>query len=649
MSFASFPTNLKRKKLIGIEQLGVTIGASNTGDVDISALSASPTKGTFDKNTLTYNNRPLDYEYPYGYYIRKRRLTASTGELFAVYSITYPSRSAPASSEFAKLVLSNSTLAIDLGYSLDNEGTVRLYGQNDDYTVLNLTPFIDVQYDDGDDLTSQITLKNTKSGYKNPAVAQTFSWDFLSADPVYTCVADFAQSSATFYWKASTEESYHQVNASGSTKSVTIAAGTFPGDSTIQYYVRGTDEDGTTTQTSVYTFNTTDASAIATVMSPTNTVEDGSAPITFRWNLANAYGNAPSLVNLWWKLPSEDNQSWHVIISSSTPITEYTVPGGSFPAGEIQWLVHAYNQDNVRGPDSISSFVCVAAPPDPSMIETDGVPYTTITWQCEGQQAYRIVIDDKDYGVRFGTEKSFTLDEPLSDGDHTVTITAQGVYGLWSQPGTAIFTVGNTAGNAITLTGVGGRDALLTWETEATAEDYYIYRDGVKIGHTKQKTYTDRLTLGTHNYYVINRLPNGNYTKSNSIALTLHTDSALIAAFPPSEWIDIQLSENSVQQQTFGYQKTMTTRHVYGAAYPVLENSSFEDMSGSYDTAFIEPEKASQFELLKGKAVCIKNRDGTVFVGAMATLQKISKEFFTAYTFTLTRIHWEDYADDTVG
>ena len=88
---------------------------------------------------------------------------------------------------------------------------------------------------------------------------------------------------------------------------------------------------------------------IATAISPMNTVEDGNGPITFRWSLSNAYGNDPSLVNLWWKLPSEGNQNWHVIVSSSTPITEYTTPAGYFPAGEIQWLVHAYNQDNVRG------------------------------------------------------------------------------------------------------------------------------------------------------------------------------------------------------------------------------------------------------------------------------------------------------------
>ena len=636
LGFGSFSSSLKRKKLIRVSTVGIYLET-------IKPVFVHGSLKTFNKNTLTWNNRPSGSDVTSKYYSGAWGNILQNNDGWS----NHPERvSTRELSELAKAILKHSCLYI---YPAKNDGLAEyettLLGLAEGVYEPTLTPFITVEYDDGADLTSQITALNNTSGYLNPAKAQTFKWDFLSSDANYVCAGDFAQASAIFCWKNHSDNSYTQVNISGTTKSVTIPANTFPSNATIDWYVQGTDEDGTTTQTSVYSISTEDAQAIATVQSPMNTVEDGSGPITFKWNLSNAYGNEPSLVNLWWKLPSEDNQSWHVIVSSSDPITEYTVPAGTFPAGEIQWLVHAYNQDNDRGPDSQSSFVCVAAPGAPSMIASDGVPYATITWQCEGQQAYQIAIDGVDYGVRFGTAKSFTLDEPLEDGDHSVTITAQGVYGLWSQPGTAVITAENAPGEAITLTGTAGADAALTWETEEETADFFIYRDGVKIGHTTQTSFIDRLALGAHNYYVINRLPDGNYSKADSITLTLQTDAILIAAFPPEEWLNINLTENSSQSQNYSFKKTMTTRHVYGAAYPVMENSGFEDLSGSYDTAFIDAEQAQQFETLKGKAVCLKSRNGTVFVGAMASMQKKVTNFFTSYTFTLTRIHWEDYVD----
>ena len=634
IGFEALPNNLKRKKLIGIDQIGIK---SYDGDVFAQGSLAD-----FNKNTLTWNNRPgTKGNRLYG---TGRNINGRTkGWIEHPDSLTTRELS-----DNAKYILKNSCIVL-YPSNKTSEREITLYGYSGypDYDS-TLTPWVTVSYDDGANLKSQITPTNNKSGYLNPAIAQKFTWDFLSADANHDCMADFAQSSATFYWKEHSAGTWNQISASGSTKSVTVPANTFPSGTEIDWKVSGTDEDGTTTTSSVMTLSTSDTTAYSSISSPINTVEDGNGPITFRWSLSNAYGNDPSLVNLWWKLPTEDNQSWHVIVSSSDPITEYTTPAGYFPAGEIQWLVHAYNQDNVRGPDSQGSFICVAAPAAPDSISSDGVPYATITWQCGGQQAYRIEIDGKDYGVRFGTDKSFTLDEPLPDGEHTVSITAQGVYGLWSQPGTAVITIANTPGDSILLTVTGGADAILEWATTAADRNFFIYRDEVKIGYATDLNFTDRLALGNHSYYVINRLPSGNFTKSNVESVNLVTAESLIAAYPPTTWLNVRLSENASAKQSFGYQKLVSTRHVFGTNYPYLEMSPFEDMSGSYDAAFSSDADAKTFESLKGKVVCIKSKRGTVLVGIMETMQKTVGRYYTAYTFTVTRIHWEDFVDDTV-
>lgn len=628
LRFASIPAELKYKRLVSVSVVNVHMWDSSY--MRLAAIAS------FSKNTLTWNTmRVIGSAYDISGSFRGLRL----------YSVE------PKKDIAAKEFLQYSCLYLQPRSETSRyDATLERYvgTQTSPYKLLyEAPPQIEIIYDDGPDITSKIWPTGAYSGHIDSEKPFKYSWDFVPVTSSVVCTGDFEQASATFYWKVS-GGSYTAIQPSDNNKYVVIPAGTFPQGENISYYIEGTDTNGTTS-TYYGSFNTIDATAVASAISPINTVEDGSAPITFRWSLANAYGNDPSLVELLWKLATEDDQSWRTILSTAEPLTEFTAAGGTFQAGEIQWKVRAYNLDNVMGPESQASFICVAAPAVPDGITADSVPFATIQWQCEGQQAYQILIDGVDYGVKFGTDKIFRVEDPLEDGQHTVEIRAQGVYGLWSKPGALIFTTTNTPESAVVLHGEAGADADLSWVTEAASQNFYIYRDGVKIGHTDKSIYYDRLALGLHTYYVLNRLPDGNYTRSNDVTLTISTDSVLVAEFPPQAWLKIDLSENSDFQQGFQYRKTMSLRHVYGAAYPVLENSSFEDANGSFDTAFLEPETAKAFEALKGKLICIKGRKGTIFVGAMATMNKTVRSFYTSYTFTLNRVHWEDYIDDANG
>ena len=500
---------------------------------------------------------------------------------------------------------------------------------------------------------SQIPAQNSPtSGYRNPREDITFSWYFKHTN------GDYPQQSAKLCWRVAGAETWNEIPASGSTQQITVPGSaetqTFPIASTIEWYLYGVDSSGSSSQTPVYSFSTTAATAYATVNSPVGNVEDGSAPITFRWTLTSADGLQMSQVDLWWKLPSEPNNSWHVIVESTDIISEYTVPGGYFPAGEIQWLVHAFNIDGTRGPDSITSFICVSAPDPVQGLAATPVPLTTINWQSEGQEAYEISIDgevvQKAYGVGV---YSWKVTEPLADGEHTISVRIQGIYGLWSQPTeTSIFVQNVPEVQELYLSGDFGTDAALTANSPEleNAPELHWYRDDKYIAVTTgTMQYTDRFVLGRHGYRVEIWHESGNYTRSNIATGELGVESAKIAPLAGGPWLDMRLTENSDSVQEFTWTKTTARIHVQGAVYPVLETSPFEDLAGSFSCSFREEAEAREFEALRGKTIIIKNRRGQVIIGALAQVQKTVRLFFTTYRFQIQQIDWEDFVSHDEG
>lgn len=500
---------------------------------------------------------------------------------------------------------------------------------------------------------SQITPQNSPvSGYRNPRENISFSWYFKHPNGSYP------QQSAKLCWRVAGTETWNEIAASGSTTSVTVPGSaetqTFPIASTIEWYLYGVDSSGSSSQTSVYSFSTTAATAYATVNSPSGNVEDGSAPITFRWTLTSADGLQMSQVDLWWKTPEEDNQHWHTIIQSTDIISEYTVPGGYFPAGEIQWLVHAFNIDGTRGPDSITSFICVSAPDPVQGLVATPVPLTTISWQSEGQEAYEISIDGavvrKAYGVGV---YSWKVPEPLADGEHVITVRIQGIYGLWSQPTETSISVQNVPElQEIDLTGRFDIDARLVAIIPGleTAPELHWYRDGKYIALTSgTMNYLDRFVLGSHSYHVEIWHASGNYTRSNAVTGFLCTDSPKIAPLSGGAWFDMRLTESSDNTQEFTWSKTTARTHVQGAVYPILETSPFEDMAGTFSCSFPDETEARKFEALRGQTVILKNRRGQVIIGALAQFQKTVRLFFTTYRFQIQQIDWEDFVSYDEG
>lgn len=489
-------------------------------------------------------------------------------------------------------------------------------------------------------VTSKPQAAKYASGYVNRHEAQIFTWE-LVPDGDYYCFGEWTQASAVFSYRAGTSGEWTTVAVSGSTQAVEIAANTLAAG-TVQWKVQTTDDQGTTAESEVYTIITTDSAITATPIAPINTIENGDAAIVFEWDTANDNGNPPTGADLQY---STDGSSWSDLGSVSGAATEYSAAAETFSNGTVYWRVRAYNADSVAGSWSDPvSFVCMAAPPMPVVSATE-VPYATISWQSDGQQAYRVTVDGKSYGPYFGTKKSFDLPDYLSDGQHTATVEVQGSSGLWSHPGSVTFSVTNVPGDPVALTGKYSRDAALTWTTDSATADFYVYRDDVRIGHTTGTRFTDRFVLGAHSYYVVNKLPGGYYTRSNLATGTMRSCTRAVAAFAGGGWLEMALSDDSDTEENFSWTMTASERHVTGAAWPVVERSPYTDGSGSYRISFADVETGAAFEALRGQRIIVKSRGGNVVIGVMTGYQKTMTNFYLTYVFTVRRCDWRDYVD----
>lgn len=607
------------------------------GNGTFALYSPQSLSSEFDPQTVTWNTAPGIDDFD-TLYIYDAMVTGSLTSYQLVFAPNANVQDGSNTSKFAKNALRYGVAFVSKDIpNMQRQGYYVRQTKTGDGAG---APWVVLSYDDAEDVLSTVKASGKSSEYVNPSISNSFNW-FFDKVGIYYCYGDWTQASAVFHWRSGTSGSWNDIPATGSAQSVTVPANTFP-RGTIQWYVSAVDNTGTASDSPVYTISTADSLTTATPISPIGTVEDGNGDITITWTEANDNGTTPTGADLQY---SQDGETWTQFGHVDGAVTTYTAPGGTFPAGSILWRVRAYNADAVAGPWSeAANFVSVAAPGAP-IVSAAAVPFTTITWQSSGQQAYRITIDGVTYGPFFGTVKSYTPRDYLRDGIHTISVEIQGVYGLWSQAGSVTFTVANAPGDGITLTGSFNRDAALSWATASATADFLVYRDDKQIAATSVTGYTDRFVLGAHSYQVINRLPNGNYTASNVVNGVMRSCTTAIAPFNGGAWQELKLSENSYSEQRFSWARLSSTRHVTGAVYPVIEVSEYEDAAGSYDVSFPDVASANAFLALRGQIVILKSRGGNVVIGALAQIEQANKDFYISFAFTIQRIDWEDYVD----
>ena len=460
----------------------------------------------------------------------------------------------------------------------------------------------------------------------------------------------FTVTAATFYWRSRATDPYTQVSMTpdGANASVTIAANTFPTGS-IDWYISATDNLSATTQTSVYTISTLASAIDAQPVSPVNTVEISNDDIEFVWRFASTSGDPQNGAELQYSL---DGSTWTQLASAQGTVTSVIVTANTFHAGTVYWRVRAFNGVGDSGPwSAVAQFMAYGAPEAPT-VTVDAVPFATIRWQSDGQVSYEVEVDGQVYGPFLGTEKAYQLYDYLEDGSHRARVRVLGEAALWSVWGETLFDITNVPTSTLTLRAKTDVDTELTWV--GGSGNYYVYRDRKLIARTNWNSFADRTALGVHEYRVVERLESGNYNGSNLLTRTMEVDYMHIAALEGGSWVEILHTLKGQSDPSYTYNAETESVHQDNSEFPVVSIGPYLDERASYSAVFLytEPDEHRRFRALFRKPVILKTTDGVVMIGVLNAWERSpktsrAKQYYTAYTFNLQRIDWEDFIDDS--
>lgn len=365
-----------------------------------------------------------------------------------------------------------------------------------------------------------------------------------------------------------------------------------------------------------------------TAIKPKNTYAGSWDTINFEWTYASREGLAQKKYELQYKDTSHTD--WAALASVESANTNVNIPPNTFAAGIVKWRVRCTNAyDQVSAWSEEASFTAQGKPPTPTVYATSS-PRPEITWTGEGQLAYQIKIDNAVLHTAYSTDGRYKVKEYLADGAHIAAVRIQNEYSLWSDWGTAEFTVANTPGAPITLFAAGGEKATLAW-TETDHKTYYIYRDDIPIAKTTAHTYSDQMAIGTHKYKV-RGVAGDSYSMSNEVTVTLSVDAPEIAALGEMQWLRLEYS--TAQNSPLGVSTYQDVAYQFyaGRRYPVAETSQQITKIYSFNAAFNDAAQAAAFEGLLGKTVIYRDQHGCLCTGPLMGFELSADQFFRAFS-----------------
>ena len=379
IGFADIPSSLKRYALVNMAlTVQAKTGTPLTDRRNFNGINAFPTEDDFNASTIKWNYKPR---------IKPYKILSSpdiSGDSAAAnVTCTLDNRSTEAD---VHDWFSDSARCFALYAAQSVVGSLRFAPISAKSVLVNgsSAPYVTITYNDAITVTSKVQMVDAPSTV-NPVASKTFKWELVNGTN-YRCVNEvWTQASAVFYWRVSGASSYNAVNISGSSTQVTIPAKTFPSGKTIQYYVKATDTDGTTTQTAAATF-TTPASTITPSSYPSGSSVDSRAATSFSWYFSSTAGSYPQQsATLQWRVSGAS--SWNSISASGTT-TNVTVPGYTFPSGTtIEWRVTGADYSGATSTSSTRRFttlpLILTVTAYPSGNNVDSRTAKTVTWTLE--------------------------------------------------------------------------------------------------------------------------------------------------------------------------------------------------------------------------------------------------------------------------
>lgn len=504
-------------------------------------------------------------------------------------------------------------------------------------------PQLLITFDDSN-VQPKLTTPAPASGVRlNKASAITFSTSLVQSD-VFT-IKSLTPASGTFEYrlKGASSSTTAAATISSTTISYTAPANTFAAGE-YEYRFTVTDNLGQTASTGWSSFDTRDTVPTATADEPSGNLLDGDQPISFRWTHINESGSAQTKAEL---QKSADGSTWTALTTVTGSANEYSAPAGTFASGTWFWRVRTYNLDNAAGAWSdAASFVTVSAPSTPKVI-VQASPRPLITWQTNEQSAYQIQLDTAVGTTDYGSGKSWRSPIYLDDGLHVARVRVQNSYGVWSEWGSATFTVSHPASGAVVLTVDADHRAELSWSYAGSWTEFVVYRDGVAIAKTTDYSYTDDYSVCTVRYQVRACASDGtyNYSLSNEVTVSVMPETVMLSALGSGKWLFLRLSTAQHRTNTIKASRTFSLTHLSGRRFPEAELTEFCDRSISVSYATDDEAEKAALEALMGSPVCLKTPGGKMVIGILDTLSETESMFYSSYTFAVSQMHYPEEVD----
>lgn len=504
-------------------------------------------------------------------------------------------------------------------------------------------PQLLITFDDSN-VQPKLTTPAPASGVRlNKASAITFSTSLVQSS-AFT-LKNLTAVSGTFEYRLKGASSITTAAAtiSSTTISYTAPANTFAAGEH-EYRFTVTDNLGQTASTGWSSFDTRDTVPTATADEPSGNLLDGDQPISFRWTHINESGSAQTKAEL---QKSADGSTWTALTTVTGSANEYSAPAGTFASGTWFWRVRTYNLDNAAGAWSdAASFVTVSAPSAPKVI-VQASPRPLITWQTNEQSAYQIQLDTAVDTTDYGSGKSWRSPVYLDDGLHVARVRVQNSYGVWSEWGSATFTVSHTASGAVVLTVDADHRAELSWSYAGSWTEFVVYRDGVAIAKTTDYSYTDDYSVATVRYQVRACASDGtyNYSLSNEVTVSVMPETVMLSALGSGNWLFLRLSTAQHRTNTIKASRAFSLTHLTGRKFPEAELTEFCDRSISVSYATDDEAEKAALEALMGSPVCLKTPGGKMVIGILDTLSETESMFYSSYTFAVSQMHYPEEVD----
>lgn len=573
----------------------------------------------FDERNVTYTSKPRDSNLHADFVYQSSGWSVlSLSTIFDGWTEQYTGRKYKEDALFNGIIF----------YTGEN-----IYNSNGAYTTHASTnqPYAIIYTEDVPFTTKE---EYPQSGFVNEKTANTFGWSVAHEDSP-AIIGEVRQKSAKFRWRTQGASGYNEIIV-GTENKVIVPAGTFNANNIEWQVVVVSTEDVEGTPSQWFRLTTVDSKSTPAALYPKSLPIDGTKPITFTWSHIIETGSAQSRFEL--QTSADNGKTWVQLAAESTSGQTYTAPANTFAAGSLQWRVRTYNSDNAAGEWSAPATFIVRAAPTAAITGFDSKPRPTIRWQASGQQGYRVIAGIYDSGVKFGTDKTFKIPVYLPDGKTIVKVQVQNSFGLFSEPVSVIVDVKNQPAEAITLsTRAINNGASLTWSTDGVYTKYYIYRDGILIAKTTERTYTDLLTNGKHTYQVRGVTADDYYTLSNPAVEITACKCAVIADIATFDWLPLRFRRESSPTHETETQLQISYQYYSGRTLPVGETNGQRAAKHTFAYTFTDRDSDRKLHALIGKTVIFKDRHGDVVIGILEA-NSTSRDRFIETSFTITEV-----------